>query len=127
MSRYAKVLNGKVVDVIVADAEFIATLTSHVQGEKWIQTSFNTRGGIHYGEDGQPDGGVALRMNYAMIGGNYDEQADAFYENPLYPDMILNTTTYTWEYPVPYPTDGNAYEWDSNNHNWVLKTLQQTN
>ena len=71
MAHFAKVENGIVTQVIVAGQDVI---DSGLFGEpsSWVQTSYNTRGGVHYGQDGQPDGGVALRMNYAGIGYTYD-------------------------------------------------------
>ena len=47
MANYAKVLNGKVVKGMVAEEEFFETYVDDLPGE-WIQTSYNTRGGIHY-------------------------------------------------------------------------------
>ena len=58
MSHFAKVLDGKVVQVIVAELEFFDTFVDSSPGQ-WIQTSYNTRGGVHYGPDGKPDGGIA--------------------------------------------------------------------
>jgi len=75
MSHFAQVINGIVAQVIVAEQADIATLSDP---ENWVQTSYNTRGGIHYGPDGKPDGGVALRGNYAGIGYTYDPVADLF-------------------------------------------------
>ena len=77
MGHFAKVLDGKVTQVIVAELEFFDTFVDTSPGT-WLQTSYNTRGGIHYGQDGQPDGGVALRGNYAGIGYSYDPIDDAF-------------------------------------------------
>ena len=77
MGHFAKVNNGVVEQVIVAEPEFFDTFVDSSPGQ-WIQTSYNTRGGVHYGQDGQPDGGVALRKNYAGIGFSYDAQRDAF-------------------------------------------------
>ena len=77
MSHYAKVLNGVVVNVIAAEADFFDTFVDSSPGT-WIQTSYNTRAGVHYGPDGKPDGGVALRGNYAGIGYTYDPVADLF-------------------------------------------------
>ena len=70
MSHFAKVTDGKVTQVIVAEKEFFDTYVDSTPGE-WIQTSYNTRGGKHYGQDGKEDGGVALRGNYAGIGYTY--------------------------------------------------------
>lgn len=75
---------------------------------EWIQTSYNTHGGIHYEPNSQTpreDQSGALRYNYAGIGYIYDKEADAFYEPQPYPSWILDTTTYRWNAPVAYPTD----------------------
>ena len=66
MSHFAKIENNLVTNVIVAEQEFIDT-----QDGTWVQTSYNTRGNVHYGQDGKPDGGTALRANYAGIGDTY--------------------------------------------------------
>lgn len=79
MSHFAQVINGIVAQVIVAEQADIATL---LDPENWVQTSFNTRDGVHYGPDGKPDGGVALRGNYAGIGYTYDPVADVFIAPP---------------------------------------------
>ena len=95
MSHFAKVENGKVVQVIVAEQDFI---DSGVVGHGWVQTSYNTRGNVHYGQDGQPDGGVALRGNYAGIGYTYDEIRDAFIPpKPEEHEWVLNETTCQWD------------------------------
>jgi len=90
MAHFAKVENGKVVNVIVAEQDFI---DSGVVGHGWIQTSYNTYGNVHYGQDGKPDGVVALRGNYAGIGFTYDSKNDVFYAPQ--PDSLwtLNRTT----------------------------------
>jgi hypothetical protein len=103
MSHFAKVTDGKVTQVIVAEKEFFDTYVDSTPGE-WIQTSYNTRGGVHYGQDGQPDGGVALRGNYAGIGYTYDRENDVFYAPKPGDDWVLNTTTWTWENPNPVET-----------------------
>ena len=118
MSHFAKVQNGVVTEVIVAEQEFI---NSGLVGpaSEWVQTSYNTRGGVHYGEDGQPDGGTALRGNYAGIGYTYDSTHDVFYAPQPYPSWTLNNTTWMWEPPVPYPTDDKMYQWNEEDRNWV--------
>lgn len=118
MAHFAKVLDGKVVQVIVAEPEFFNTFVDSSPGE-WIQTSYNTRGGVHYGQDGNPDGGVALRGNYAGIGFTYDRTNDVFYAPSSFPSWTLNNTTWTWEAPVAYPTDGKIYQWNEETKNWV--------
>lgn len=118
MSHFAKIQNGIVTEVIVAEQDFI---NSGLVGpaSEWVKTSYNTRGGVHYGEDGQPDGGTALRGNYAGIGYTYDSAHDVFYAPQPYPSWTLNNTTWLWESPVPYPTDDKTYQWNEEQRNWV--------
>lgn len=118
MAHFAKVCDGKVVQVIVAEPEFFNTFVDSSPGE-WIQTSYNTRGGVHYGQDGEPDGGVALRGNYAGIGYTYDRTNDVFYASQPFASWTLNETTWTWEAPVAYPTDGKFYTWNEETQNWI--------
>jgi hypothetical protein len=119
MSHFAKCLDGKIINVIVAEPDFFNTFVDSSPGQ-WIQTSYNTRGGIHYGQDGQPDGGVALRGNYAGIGYTYDATHDVFYAPQPYASWVLNQTTWLWEAPVAYPTDGQNYVWDEPTVSWKL-------
>jgi hypothetical protein len=117
MSHYAKCLDGKVLQVIVAEKEFFDTFVDSSPGE-WIQTSYNTRGNVHYGPDGEPDGGVALRGNYAGIGYTYDQANDVFYAPQPYASWTLSQTTWLWEPPVAYPTDEKQYVWDEATVGW---------
>jgi len=119
MSHFAKVLDGKVIHVIVAEPEFFQTFVDSSPGT-WLQTSYNTRGGVHYGADGQPDGGVALRGNYAGVGYTYDVAHDVFYAPQPYVSWVLNQTTWLWDAPTLYPTDGKLYQWDEPTKSWVL-------
>lgn len=119
MGHYAKVVNNKVTQVIVAKKEFFDSFVDSSPGE-WIKTSYNTRGNIHYGSDGLPDGGLALRGNYAGEGYIYDRENDVFYPPQPYLSWSLNTETWTWQAPVPYPDDSeNKYRWDENSKIWV--------
>lgn len=90
-------------------------------GDRYVQTSYNTRGGVHYGSDGQPsaDQSKALRKNYAGLGYTYDEARDAFIPPKPYPSWLLDEATCLWQPPVPYPADGGVYEWDEVSHEWV--------
>jgi hypothetical protein len=117
MAHYARVNNKTVEKVIVAEADFFDTFVDTSPGE-WIQTSYNTLGGKHYGQDGLEDDGVSLRKNYAGIGYTYDPTRDAFYEPQPYPSWTLDEDTCQWESPVPYPTDDKMYEWDEETTNW---------
>lgn len=124
MTHFAKVLNGTVVDIKRADQEFMDSFIDTTPGT-WLQTSYNTRGGVHYGQDGQPDGGLALRKNFAGIGYAYDAALDAFIPPKIYKAWVLNTDTCTWEAPIAYPQDGNAYDWDDATDAWKLIATAQ--
>lgn len=90
-------------------------------GDVYRQTSYNTRGGVHYGPDGEPsaDQSKALRKNYAGIGYTFDEERDAFIPPKPYPSWVLDEATCLWDAPVPYPTDGGMYVWDEAAGDWV--------
>lgn len=111
MSHFAKVTDGKVTQVIVAEPEFFNTFVDSSPGT-WIQTSYNTHGNQH-------PNGTPLRGNYAGIGYTYDSVNDVFYAPQPYPSWILNNNTWLWESPIPYPTDGKVYIWDETITNWV--------
>jgi hypothetical protein len=121
LSHFAKCLDGKVIQCIVAEPDFFNTFVDSSPGS-WIQTSYNTRGGVHYGPNGEPDGGIALRSNYAGIGYTYDQQNDVFYAPRPFPSWVLDQTTWIWNAPVPYPTDGMLYTWDEPTLGWVQIT-----
>jgi len=112
MAHFAKVVDGKVSQVIVAEPEFFETFVDSSPGE-WIQTSYNTHGGQH------TLGGTPLRKNYAGIGFTYDRTLDAFIPPQPYPSWILNEETCLWNAPVAYPTDGKTYNWDEATTNWI--------
>lgn len=112
MSHFAKVLDGKVIQVIVAEKEFFNIFVDSSAGE-WIQTSYNTYGNQH------KLGGTPLRGNYAGIGYTYDAQNDVFYAPQPYPSWTLHQSTWLWEAPTPMPQDGKVYKWDEVTLNWV--------
>lgn len=92
-------------------------------GDVYRQTSYNTRGGIHYNsETGEPseDQSKAYRKNYAGLGYFYDEELDAFIPPKPYDSWVLNEETCFWEAPIPYPEDGEMYFWDESEGTWVL-------
>lgn len=126
MAHFAKVNNGIVEQVIVAEPEFFDTFVDSSPGQ-WIQTSYNTRGGVHYNpETGEPsaDQSKALRKNYAGIGYSYDAAKDAFIPPKPYASWLLNETSCLWEAPVAYPTDGGVYRWDEATTSWVAVEQQ---
>ena len=122
MAHFAKVQNGIVTQVIVAEPEFFQTFVDTSPGE-WIQTSYNTRGGVHYKPDtNEPsdDQSKALRKNYAGTGFTYDKTKDAFIPPQPYPSWTLNEETCLWNSPVPYPDDGQIYNWNEETQTWNL-------
>jgi hypothetical protein len=118
VTHFAKICDGKVVQVIVAEPDFFNTFVDSSPGQ-WLQTSYNTRGGVHYGADGEPDGGVALRGNYAGISYTYDAANDVFYAPQPFASWVLNQTAWQWGPPVAYPDDGKMYRWDEPTLAWV--------
>jgi len=116
----------KVDRVIVAEPDFIQTLPDY---DFWVKTSYNMRGGVYYDpHTNQPaedqtvinDDEARQRKNYAGIGFTYDRERDAFIPPKPYDSWVLNEDTCLWEAPVPYPDDGNDYEWDEQTTDWVL-------
>lgn len=122
MAHFAKVQDGIVTQVIVAEPEFFQTFVDDSPGQ-WIQTSYNTREGVHYDQDGNPDGGEALRKNFAGIGFTYDASRDAFIPPKPYDSWVLNEDTCVYDAPVPYPTDGEYYLWDEATLTWVAQEV----
>jgi hypothetical protein len=112
MSHFAKVVDGVVTQVIVAEQEFFETFVDSSPGE-WIQTSYNTHGGEH------KLGGTPLRKNYAGIGFTYDRVKDAFIPPKPFASWLLNDDTCLWDAPVAKPDDDKDYAWDEATVNWV--------
>lgn len=104
MAHFAKVLDGKVVQVIVAEPEFFNTFVDSSAGT-WLQTSYNTIGGKH------TKGGTPLRGNFAGIGYTYDHTNDVFYAPQPYASWVLDQSDWTWKAPVAMPTEGGPYKW----------------
>ena len=109
MAHYAKVEDGVVTQVIVADnKEWCETNL----GGTWVQTSYNTVGNVNTRE-----GGVALHKNYAGIGYTWD--GTGFAAPQPYPSWTKNSDTYLWEAPVVKPTDDKFYTWNEATTSWV--------
>lgn len=111
--------------IVVSDDDAVdgEVFCNNLLGGSWKQTSYNTRGGVHYDPETQtPDGGVALRKNYAGIGHVFDEGRDAFMTTQPYPSWTLDEDTCYWEPPIPKPIagPGGYYEWDEPTVNWVF-------
>ena len=113
MSHFAKVENGIVTQVIVAEQDVI---DSGLFGTGWVQTSYNTQGGVHL------NGGTPLRKNYAGIGYTYDSGRDAFIAPKTFASWVLNEITCTWDAPISKPVDDKIYQWDEATISWVELT-----
>lgn len=87
-------------------------------GGTWVQCSYNTRGGVHYGPDGKPDGGPQLHYNYPGIGSQWDADAGAFHAPQPFPSWALDSG-FLWQPPTPRPDDGRNYYWDEAAGEWV--------
>ena len=122
MGHFAKVSNGIVTRVIVAEADFFNNFIDDSPGQ-WIHTSYNTRGGVHYKpntNEPSEDQSKALRKNYAGIGYTYDATKDAFIPPQPFNSWTLNEDTCLWDSPVAYPEDGKLYKWDEEILNWEV-------
>ena len=121
MSHFAEIdSDGIVTRVLSVEQDFI-NRGKLGDPNNWVQTSCNTRGGVHYAPNShEPDGGVALRKNYAGIGYTYDKTRDAFYAPQPFPSWTLDEDSCCWVSPVPHPMDGKGpYHWDEDVGNWV--------
>lgn len=128
MAHYAKVKDGVVTQVIVAEPEFFDTFVDTEPGE-WLKTSYNMRGGVYYDpETNEPAADQSVvdadegrkRKNYAGIGFTYDRALDAFIPPQPFASWTLNETSCLWEAPVAYPDDGQMYKWDEATTAWVV-------
>jgi hypothetical protein len=116
MAHFAKLgLNSKVIGVHVVDNERLLDSDGN-EKEKlgidylvqvhgypfWVQTSYNKN----------------IRKNYAGTGFEYDDVRDAFIPPKPYPSWTLDEDTCLWDSPIPYPDDGNRYEWNESTKAW---------
>ncbi len=123
MSHWARLDDNNVVVQVIKgrqQSDGMEEVFSQRTGQTWKQTSYNTRGGIHY-TDGEPseDQTKALRFNYAGIGFTYDADRDAFIPPKPYDSWVLNENTCLWVAPIDYPADGGEYTWDEETGDWV--------
>jgi len=126
MSHFAKLDENNVVIFVTKGRQESdgkeAELTART-GDVYKQTSYNTRGGIHYNpETGEPseDQTKAFRKNYAGLGYSYDPERDAFIPPKPYDSWVLNEETCLWQAPIPYPVGGGEYSWNEKEGTWEL-------
>jgi hypothetical protein len=120
MTHFAQLdKNDNVITIIVCDKEAIES-GLHGDPKQWVETDPGTIGGVHYGEDGNPDGGTPLRGNYAYIGGVYDRNADVFYTRQPFPSWVISAPDWTWTPPVPKPprSDATVNVWNESKLCW---------
>ena len=114
MSHFAKVENGLVTQVVVAEQEFIDT---GALGHGWVQTSYNTIGGVH------TQGGTPLRGNYAGVGFTYDATNDVFYAPQPFDNWVMSSS-WLWVPPIAMPVDEYFYTWNQETTAWVQGDLR---
>jgi hypothetical protein len=121
MAHFAEIdSNNIVVRVLVVDNEHERNGQTYLADELglggvWVQTSYNTLGGVHQ------LGGTPMRKNYAGLGYIYDHVRDAFYRPQPFPSWVLDEETCFWQAPVPMPTDG-TYFWNEVSQAWEAVT-----
>lgn len=99
MAYYAKINeNNIVVDMIIADAEHIASGRAGADPSYFIQIEENTAG-----------------MNWVYV-----PDADVFHEPQPFPSWTLDGT-YKWQPPVALPSDGNYHMWDEDTRSWITQ------
>jgi hypothetical protein len=108
MAHFAEVINGVVERVIVADTKEWCEANL---GGTWVQTSYNTQGGVH------SQGGTPLHKNYAGVGYTWD--GTGFAAPKPYASWTLDEETYLWQAPVAMPTDDKIYSWNEETISWV--------
>ena len=119
MSYFAELDSENIVIRVIAAAQDFIDSGKVGDPNNWVQTSYNTRGGVHYAPNSNtPDGGVALRKNYAGLGYTYDETRDAFIFPKPYSSWILDEDTCKWDAPTPMPDDDKRYDWDEDTTSW---------
>jgi len=122
MSHFAKLDENNLVTFVTVGRQEDDGLEEELNartGDVYRQTSYNTRGGVHY-TDGEPsaDQSKALRFNYAGIGFTYDENRDAFIPPQPYASWVLDEATCQWVAPIAYPAEGD-HVWDEQAGDWV--------
>ena len=100
----------------------------------WIQTSYNTSGGVH------KKGGTPLRGNYASTGHTWDEDNNIFWPKKPHASWVKHNASASWKSPIGdapaltaeqlsqnTPVDENtpsthmwSYVWNEANTTWDL-------
>ena len=124
MSHFAEIDGDGIVQRVIVIEQNVLDSGNWGDPSNWIQTSYNTRGGVHYAPNSNaPDDGIALRKNYAGTGYTYDSTRDAFIPPKEFPSWILDEDTCQWDPPTPRPDDGKRYDWDEDNLRWTEREI----
>ena len=114
MSHFAQIDDNNIVTQVIVVEQDVINTGLFGDPAKWIQTSYNTHGGVH------ALGGTPLRKNYAGIGYTYDAQRDAFIPPKPYASWVLDESSCLWQAPVAMPVDENKrYTWDEATTSWT--------
>jgi len=113
MSHFAQIDENNIVTRVIVIEQDVVDTGLFGDPNSWIQTSYNTYGGVH------TQGGTPLRKNYAGIGYTYDSIRDAFISPKPYNSWVLNEDSCLYEAPTPMPTDDKIYSWDEDTTSWI--------
>ena len=116
MSHFAQIDENNIVTQVIVIEQDVVDTGLFGDPASWIQTSYNTYGGVH------TLGGTPLRKNYAGIGYTYDSTRDAFIPPKPFNSWVLNETSCLYEAPTLMPTDDKMYSWDEDTLSWVENT-----
>ena len=119
MSHFAQIDGNNIVTQVIVIEQDVVDTGLFGDPNSWIQTSYNTQGGVH------TQGGTPLRKNYAGIGYTYDSTRDAFIPPKPFNSWVLNETSCLYEAPTPMPTDDKMYSWDEDTLSWVEIAIPQ--
>ena len=123
MSHFAKINSDNIVEQVIVIEQEVLNTGHWGDPASWVQTSYNTRGGVHYDPTtGLPsaDQSKALRKNFAGFGFTYDRIRDAFIPSKPYDSWVLNENTCYWEAPTPMPVEeGKMFVWDEETVSWI--------
>ena len=119
MAHFAKLEDNQVTDIVVVDNNDIVGADGNESEDVGIVFLKDL-----FGQDTvwkQTSWSASFRKNYAMIGGTYDADKDAFIAIKPFPSWALNEETCIWDAPVPIPDDHetNPVRWDEENQEWV--------
>ncbi len=120
MSHFAQIDENNVVQRVLVIEQAEIDTGNWGDPATWIQTSYNTRGGVYYTpntSEPDPDQSKAFRKNYAGIGFTWD--GVGFIPPQPFPSWTKNSFSYLWEAPAPYPNDGKVYRWDEDTLSWI--------